>query len=147
MIGFPDINEDLFRVEEIINRDRVEARLEFLEEKEFNKQQKNLDEAENETRAHEQDAMPAGRKSVARDDQKPREQRNRFDDPNKKVAMKAAQKSVEDISGRESSGFERNEQDDAQYGPGDNQENAPERGKAIARACPSEWLRHILVGH
>ena len=45
-VGVPDVDEDLARIDEVIHRDGIEARLEFLEKEKFRRQQKDLNRPE-----------------------------------------------------------------------------------------------------
>ena len=100
MIGFPDIHEDLMRVNEVIDRDGVESGFEFVEEVEFDEKEEDLDEAENESGTQEKNAMPAGRKSVVGNNEEPGQQWKGLDNGDEKVAMKAAQKGADDVDRR-----------------------------------------------
>jgi hypothetical protein len=63
VVRTPDIDEYLRRVLQIIDRDRVEARSEFLKEKVFDKQQENLAKPEQKRRRPERPARPLRRAS------------------------------------------------------------------------------------
>ena len=136
MIRFPDINEDLMRVYEVVDSNGVEAGFEFIEEKEFDEEQKDLDEAENERSAEKKDAMPAHWKPVVGNDKKPGQQRKCLDDGDEQVPMKATQKGAKDVGCGQPGGFESKKENDAEYEPNNDQEKAPECGKAITRANP-----------
>ena len=94
MIGFPNVNKDFFGVDKVIDCDGIETRFEFFKKEKFDKKKKDLDETENESRAQEDDPMPAGGKSVIRNDEKPGEEWKSLDDGDEKVTMEAAQKSA-----------------------------------------------------
>ena len=89
--------------------------------------------------------MPARRKSVVRDDQKPGKQRKGLHNRDKKVTMKAAQKSVEDIASRHSRRFKSEKEDNAKDEPDDNEEKAPKGREAVAGTGPVDWRRGLLA--
>src|SRR5215471_7700402 len=100
MVRFPDIDEDLVGIEQVIYGDGVEARSKFLEKEEFDKKEENLDEANNEKGAQEKPAMPAGAKPAVGDDKHPCQQRDGFHQRYKEIAMEAAQQGAKKVGER-----------------------------------------------
>ena len=98
VIGLPNVDEDLFGVNEVIDSHGVKARFEFFKKEEFDEQQKDFDKAENESGAEEENAMPPSGEPRVWNEQKPRKQWKGLEKRHEKVAMKAAQKGVDDIS-------------------------------------------------
>ena len=64
MVRLPDVYENFPRVEKIIHRHSIEARLEFIEKEQLDKQQKDLDKAAGEAGPEEKETMPARFKKV-----------------------------------------------------------------------------------
>ena len=117
MIGLPDVDEDLVRIEQVINGNGVEARFEFIEKEELDEQEKNLVENDDERRAQEQDPMPPFTEGRLGNNPKPEQQRNCREERDDKIAMKAGQKQMKRFAGRSALRPERGKQKDPQYEP------------------------------
>jgi len=146
VIGFPDIDEDFFWVNEVIDGHGIETGFEFIKEEEFNEKEKDLDKTENESGCKEKDAMPARGKSVIGNDEKPGKQRQCLHNGHEKVAMKTTQKGTGDVACGQAGGLKSEKEDHAEHEPGNNEKNAPECRKAVAGTDPVDWRRD-LTGH
>ena len=71
VVGLPDVDEHLAGIEEVINGDGVEARLEFIEEEELHKEQEDLHEPEAEAAAEKQHPVPEGAEPPIRHEPQP----------------------------------------------------------------------------
>ena len=111
MVRLPDINEDFPRVEDVIDCDGVEARLELVKEEELGEEHEAVDEPEDKAPPHEQDSVPHGSEGAVRHDQHPAQQRDGLHKRREDIPMEAAQKDEHAFGNRCSRRFEGNKQD------------------------------------
>jgi hypothetical protein len=135
-VRLPDVHEDLMRVDQVIHRHRVEARLELLEEVILRAVEKHLHEPEQEQSHREQHAMPARVEASLRQNPEPEQQWHRSEKQRQQIPLRADQESTRHVGAHGVGGMKQREEDDTQQGAARHQRQQKEECQPVTAPMP-----------